>query len=97
MDNLKKNYEKENYDDDRMTRRDREEQLEKERTARIRRLWIYRIVALLGLIAIILILIFKPIPCDCNCEEKITNYISSQSQTTQTPAPTAPSSETTNN
>lgn len=33
--------------------------------------WVYRILAALGLIAIILILLFKP--CDCKCDCKNTS------------------------
>lgn len=32
------------------------------------RLWVYRVIALLGLIAIILILLLKPSKCDCGCD-----------------------------
>ena len=41
---------------------------DEERNNRKIRLWCYRIVAFLGLVAIILILLFKP--CNCDCEKK---------------------------
>lgn len=64
--------------------------VEKEKSARKKRLWCYRVIALLGLIAIILILIFKPVHCDCDCEEKVSKYISSQVSSQQSVEPTAP-------
>ena len=48
--------------------------------------WAYRIIALLGLIAVVLILLFKP--CNCDCEKKAQQAYSSVSTTSV--APTAP-------
>lgn len=64
---------------------------EKEKSARKRRLWVYRIIALLGLVAIILILIFKPVHCDCDCEDKVSSIISTQLTGQQVDEPTSPS------
>lgn len=57
---------------------------------RKKRVWAYRTVALLGMIAIILILIFKP--CNCDCEKKAQEAYSSNTASSYSTSTTAPTS-----
>lgn len=57
---------------------------------RKKRVWAYRILALLGMIAIILILIFKP--CNCDCEKKAQEAYSRNTASSYSTSTTAPTS-----
>lgn len=57
---------------------------------RKKRVWAYRTVALLGMIAIILILIFKP--CNCDCEKKAQEAYSNNTASSYSTSTTAPTS-----
>ena len=57
---------------------------------RKKRVWAYRILALLGMIAIILILIFKP--CNCDCEKKAQEAYSHNTASSYSTSTTAPTS-----